>query len=188
MKIRLDQFAPYEVEESDVTFAKLAGQDVLARVYRPKGTPDAPLAALVDRHGGAWSRGDRNVGVHLGRGLAACALSGRVARFSPGPGSQAFGGRAGFDGVCTNEHHQNAYGFMPSPNLMGSVLAKATNDLPVAIVQMGTTLPTQNPPIRVAGEYAMLDCISGGRPKRAGSWPGMFATIGPQPCKALGAN
>ena len=32
--------------------------------------------------------------------------------------------RAGFDGVCTNEHHQNAYGFMPSPNLMGSVLAK----------------------------------------------------------------
>jgi len=65
--------------------------------------------------------------------------------------------------VCTNEHHQNAYGFMPSPNLMGSVLAKATNDLPVAIVQMGATLPTSNPPIRVAEEYAMLDCISGGR-------------------------
>jgi alkanesulfonate monooxygenase SsuD/methylene tetrahydromethanopterin reductase-like flavin-dependent oxidoreductase (luciferase family) len=74
-----------------------------------------------------------------------------------------FAARAGFDGVCTNEHHQNAYGFMPSPNLMGSVLAKATNDLPVAIVQMGATLPTQNPPIRVAEEYAMLDCISGGR-------------------------
>ena len=65
-----------------------------------------------------------------------------------------FAARAGFDGVCTNEHHQNAYGFMPSPNLMGSVLAKATNDLPVAIVQMGATLPTQNPPIRVAEEYA----------------------------------
>jgi len=38
-----------------------------------------------------------------------------------------FAARAGFDGVCTNEHHQNAYGFMPSPNLMGSVLAKQTN-------------------------------------------------------------
>jgi alkanesulfonate monooxygenase SsuD/methylene tetrahydromethanopterin reductase-like flavin-dependent oxidoreductase (luciferase family) len=74
-----------------------------------------------------------------------------------------FAARAGFDGVCTNEHHQNAYGFMPSPNIMGAVLAKATNDLPVAIVQMGATLPTQNPPIRVAEEYAMLDCISGGR-------------------------
>ena len=33
---------------------------------------------------------------------------------------------AGFDGVCTNEHHQNAYGYMPSPNLMGCVLAKLT--------------------------------------------------------------
>src|SRR5438045_9616831 len=25
----------------------------------------------------------------------------------------------GFDGVCVNEHHQNAYGTMPSPNLAG---------------------------------------------------------------------
>src|SRR5213076_349849 len=74
-----------------------------------------------------------------------------------------FAARAGFDGVCTNEHHQNAYGFMPSPNIMGAVLAKATNDLPVAIVQMGATLPTTNPPTRIAEEYAMLDCISGGR-------------------------
>jgi alkanesulfonate monooxygenase SsuD/methylene tetrahydromethanopterin reductase-like flavin-dependent oxidoreductase (luciferase family) len=74
-----------------------------------------------------------------------------------------FAAHAGFDGVCTNEHHQNAYGFMPSPNLMGSVLAKATNGTDVAIVQMGATLPTSNPPIRVAEEYAMLDCISGGR-------------------------
>ena len=71
--------------------------------------------------------------------------------------------RSGFDGVCTNEHHQNAYGFMPSPNLMGSVLARATEGMDVAIVQMGATLPTSNPPIRVAEEYAMLDCISGGR-------------------------
>ncbi len=74
-----------------------------------------------------------------------------------------FAARAGFDGVCTNEHHQNAYGFMPSPNIMGGVLAKATNGTNVAIVQMGATLPTSNPPIRVAEEYAMLDCISGGR-------------------------
>src|SRR2546423_11106153 len=52
---------------------------------------------------------------------------------------------------------------MPSPNIMGAVLAKATNGTDVAIVQMGATLPTSNPPIRVAEEYAMLDCISGGR-------------------------
>ena len=52
---------------------------------------------------------------------------------------------------------------MPSPNLMGSALAKLTQGMNVAIVQMGSTLPTSNPPIRVAEEYAMLDCISGGR-------------------------
>src|SRR5919198_1221042 len=71
--------------------------------------------------------------------------------------------RSGFDGLCTNEHHQNAYGFMPSPNLMGSVLARGTQGTNVAVAQMGATLPTSNPPIRVAEEYAMLDCISGGR-------------------------
>ena len=74
-----------------------------------------------------------------------------------------YGARLGFDGLCTNEHHQNAYGFMPSPNLMGSVLARGTQGTNVAIVQMGATLPTSNPPIRVAEEYAMIDCISGGR-------------------------
>ena len=52
---------------------------------------------------------------------------------------------------------------MPSPNIMGSVLAKLTNGSNVAIVQMGANMPTSNPPIRVAEEYAMLDCISGGR-------------------------
>jgi alkanesulfonate monooxygenase SsuD/methylene tetrahydromethanopterin reductase-like flavin-dependent oxidoreductase (luciferase family) len=74
-----------------------------------------------------------------------------------------YGARAGLDGICVNEHHQNAYGFMPGPNLMGAVLARETNGLDVAIVQMGSTLPTTNPPIRVAEEYAMIDCISGGR-------------------------
>ena len=37
-----------------------------------------------------------------------------------------FAAKAGMDGVCVNEHHQNAYGNMPGPNLMGSVLARAT--------------------------------------------------------------
>src|SRR5229473_832809 len=74
-----------------------------------------------------------------------------------------YAAKAGMDGICVNEHHQNAYGFMPSPNLMGSALARATNGLNCAVVQMGATLPTTIPPIRVAEEYGMLDCISGGR-------------------------
>ena len=69
----------------------------------------------------------------------------------------------GFDGVCTNEHHQNAYGFMVNPNMMGSVLARATRERKTAIIQMGETAVFLNPPIRVAEEYAMLDSISEGR-------------------------
>src|ERR1051325_10466067 len=61
-----------------------------------------------------------------------------------------FAARARFDGVCTNEHHQNAYGFMPRPNRMGSVLARGPQARDVAVVQMGAPLPTSNPPIRVA--------------------------------------
>jgi len=67
----------------------------------------------------------------------------------------------GFDGVCVNEHHQNGYGLMPSPNLIASSLARQTRD--AAIVVMGNSLALYNPPVRVAEEMAMLDCISGGR-------------------------
>jgi alkanesulfonate monooxygenase SsuD/methylene tetrahydromethanopterin reductase-like flavin-dependent oxidoreductase (luciferase family) len=74
-----------------------------------------------------------------------------------------FAARSGIDGVCVNEHHQNAYGMMPSPNLMGAILARQTAELDVACIQLGATLPNTSPPIRIAEEYAMLDCISGGR-------------------------
>src|SRR2546421_6552478 len=67
----------------------------------------------------------------------------------------------GFDGVCVNEHHQNAYGIMPSPNLMASILARQTKRVRIAIV--GNALPLYDPPTRVAEEFAMIDCISGGR-------------------------
>jgi alkanesulfonate monooxygenase SsuD/methylene tetrahydromethanopterin reductase-like flavin-dependent oxidoreductase (luciferase family) len=67
----------------------------------------------------------------------------------------------GFDGVCVNEHHQNGYGLMPSPNLIAASLARRTRD--AALVVMGNSLALYNPPIRVAEEMAMLDCISGGR-------------------------
>ncbi len=67
----------------------------------------------------------------------------------------------GFDGICVNEHHQNGYGLMPSPNLIASSLARRTRD--AAICVMGNSLALYNPPTRVAEEFAMLDCISGGR-------------------------
>jgi hypothetical protein len=43
------------------------------------------------------------------------------------------------------------------------VLARQTNGQNVAIIQLGSTLPSTTPPTRIAEEYAMLDCISGGR-------------------------
>jgi alkanesulfonate monooxygenase SsuD/methylene tetrahydromethanopterin reductase-like flavin-dependent oxidoreductase (luciferase family) len=67
----------------------------------------------------------------------------------------------GYDGICVNEHHQNAYGFMPSPNIMAGALARRTED--VAIIVLGNSIALYNPPIRVAEEFGMLDCISGGR-------------------------
>jgi len=72
-----------------------------------------------------------------------------------------FAAEMGYDGICVNEHHQNAYGIMPSPNLMASVMARETKD--VAIIVMGNSIALYDPPIRVAEEFAMLDCISGGR-------------------------
>lgn len=67
----------------------------------------------------------------------------------------------GFDGVCVNEHHQNAYGLMPSPNIIAAMLAMRTKRIRIAVV--GNALPLYDPPTRVAEEIAMLDVISGGR-------------------------
>jgi alkanesulfonate monooxygenase SsuD/methylene tetrahydromethanopterin reductase-like flavin-dependent oxidoreductase (luciferase family) len=67
----------------------------------------------------------------------------------------------GFDGICVNEHHQNAYGLMPSPNLMAASLARRTSN--TALVVLGNSIALYDPPIRVAEEMAMLDVISGGR-------------------------
>ncbi len=74
MKVRFDPSAPYEVDEMDASFARPAGKELLARIYRPRGEAEAPLAALVDVHGGAWSRGDRLTGALHGRALAASGL------------------------------------------------------------------------------------------------------------------
>ena len=72
-----------------------------------------------------------------------------------------FAAEVGFHGVCVNEHHSNGYGLMPSPNLIASALARRTTDAVLLI--LGNSLGLYNPPLRVAEEMAMIDCISGGR-------------------------
>ena len=36
----------------------------------------------------------------------------------------------GFDGIGCNEHHQNGYGLMPSPNLIAATLSRRTSRAP----------------------------------------------------------
>jgi alkanesulfonate monooxygenase SsuD/methylene tetrahydromethanopterin reductase-like flavin-dependent oxidoreductase (luciferase family) len=67
----------------------------------------------------------------------------------------------GFDGIGVNEHHQNGYGIMPSPNIIAAGLARRTSRAALCVI--GNSIALYNPPIRVAEEFAMLDCISGGR-------------------------
>jgi alkanesulfonate monooxygenase SsuD/methylene tetrahydromethanopterin reductase-like flavin-dependent oxidoreductase (luciferase family) len=73
----------------------------------------------------------------------------------------AYADELGFDGVCVNEHHQNAYGLMPSPNVIAGALTQRTRRAKIAVI--GNALPLYNPPLRVAEEFAMLDVMSGGR-------------------------
>ena len=68
--------------------------------------------------------------------------------------------RCGFDWVGCNEHHFSPYGLMANCNLIGGALVYPTKKIRIAM--MGNLVPLNNP-VRVAEEYAMLDCMSGGR-------------------------
>ena len=75
------------------------------------------------------------------------------------------GMRAGFDGVAVTEHGQTSYDMMPNPNLPAAVLANAMRiERPEsALIVLGRSLGKTREPLRIAEEYAMLDCLSGGR-------------------------
>jgi alkanesulfonate monooxygenase SsuD/methylene tetrahydromethanopterin reductase-like flavin-dependent oxidoreductase (luciferase family) len=72
-----------------------------------------------------------------------------------------YGEELGFDGLCVNEHHQTAYGLMPSPTVTASALARRTTKAKIAI--LGNALPLRTHPLTVAEEHAMIDNITGGR-------------------------
>ncbi len=67
----------------------------------------------------------------------------------------------GFDGVGVNEHHQTAYGMMPSPIVIASILARETKKAKICI--LGSAIPLRENPLTLAEEHAMIDTISGGR-------------------------
>jgi acetyl esterase/lipase len=88
MGIRFDSAAPYDVEEADTAFARPGGEELLARIYRPRGEPAEALTAVVDVHGGAWTRLDRTVGAPHARALAACGTVVVSVDFRQGPAHQ----------------------------------------------------------------------------------------------------
>ncbi len=67
----------------------------------------------------------------------------------------------GWDSLLLNEHHQTSLAMTPSPNLIAAILAATTENSAIALC--GNSLALYNPPVRVAEEIAMLDCLSGGR-------------------------
>jgi alkanesulfonate monooxygenase SsuD/methylene tetrahydromethanopterin reductase-like flavin-dependent oxidoreductase (luciferase family) len=69
--------------------------------------------------------------------------------------------KIGFDGIAVNEHHQSAYGLMPSPNLMAAALARRTETAQIMV--LGNAIGLRGNPLRVAEEIAMLDHITDGR-------------------------
>jgi alkanesulfonate monooxygenase SsuD/methylene tetrahydromethanopterin reductase-like flavin-dependent oxidoreductase (luciferase family) len=67
----------------------------------------------------------------------------------------------GFDAISVNEHHQNAYGLMPSPVVMAAALSRRTETCKIAI--LGSAFSLREHPLTLAEEHAMIDCITGGR-------------------------
>src|SRR5271170_1737538 len=69
--------------------------------------------------------------------------------------------RLGFDGVVVNEHHQTAYGMMPTPGVLAGALSRSVKNGKIAV--LGRALPLLSNPLVVAEEFAILDNITRGR-------------------------
>jgi len=71
----------------------------------------------------------------------------------------------GFDGIGCNEHHQNGYGLMPSPNLIAATLARRTSRAAICVI--GNSIAGYN---RRSASPRSSRCSTSCR--AAGWWPG----------------
>jgi len=73
----------------------------------------------------------------------------------------SYGEQLGFDSVWLAEHHFHSFaGFFSAPPVIGAALAQRTTKMRIGTAVL--LLPYHNP-LRVAEDYATLDCLSGGR-------------------------
>ena len=73
----------------------------------------------------------------------------------------AYGEEIGFDSVWLAEHHFHAFaGIFSAPTVIGAAIAQRTKRMRIGTAVL--LLPYHNP-LRVAEEYATLDCLSNGR-------------------------
>ena len=77
--LRYDPHQTFQVQEVDVEYRHDGETSWQATIYQPQGT--GPFPALLDVHGGAWSRGERSNDRVMDRALAA---SGSTARWNTG--------------------------------------------------------------------------------------------------------
>jgi natural product biosynthesis luciferase-like monooxygenase protein len=72
-----------------------------------------------------------------------------------------YGEELGFDSVWLAEHHFHSFGgVLSSPPVIGAAIAQRTSKIRIGTAV--TLLPYHNP-LRIAEDYATLDCLSGGR-------------------------
>ena len=73
----------------------------------------------------------------------------------------AYGEELGFDSVWLAEHHFHSFGgILSSPPVIGAAIAQRTDKIRIGTAV--TLLPYHNP-LRIAEDYATLDCLSDGR-------------------------
>lgn len=66
----------------------------------------------------------------------------------------------GFDSVWLAEHHFDAYGSMPSPQVAAAAIAQRTRRMQIGLA---VAILNFDNPVRTAEDYAMVDVISNGR-------------------------
>ncbi len=87
--------------------------------------------------------------------------AGSAARLRELVEQSAYAEELGFDSVWLAEHHFHSFGgVLSSPPVIGAAIAQRTSKIRIGTAV--TLLPYHNP-LRIAEDYATLDCLSGGR-------------------------